>query len=242
MSYVWDIMIIAVVAVCAFLACKKGLISTLFGLLGTVVSMVLALLLKGVVGAFINDAFVAEPVRRFVLSTVSGAPCTDYESMLQNTDVLAKIKEMPEALSNLLKMLGISASDVLNTGSAATQNAKNQLIDSIAGPISATISTAIAFILLFVIFSLLCMVAAKLLTALCSILPFGKKLNKIGGGIVGACKGLIIVLILSAVVSAVSLGIQPQSDHLFSEKTIGNTVLLKEVNKINPICKAIIKR
>lgn len=235
MGFIWDILIIAILVVCTALAYRKGLIATLFGLLGVVIALVGAWSLQGPVGAMIDQQFVHKPVRQMVLGTLSDTPVLEYEDALAKIDVAQKIREMPDALQSLLESVGISSDEIIKevgSATAASAQLKNQLIDSIADPISATISTAIAFILLFVVLLILCSVAAKLISALCNLLPVGKKLNRIGGGIIGLVKGVLIVLIVTAVLWAISAGID---EGFMARDALKSTLLTREIVKINPI-------
>ncbi|MBE6638921.1 MAG: CvpA family protein [Ruminococcaceae bacterium] len=236
MQFVWDIIIIAILAVCIWLSYKKGLIKTLFDLLGTVIAFLGALAFNGVVGNWIDTTFVRTPVRNMVLSTLADTPVLKYEDALAGIDVAAKIRKMPEALKSLLESVGVSTEEIIGKVSSVTANtaeAKNQLIDSIAAPISATISTAIAFILLFVVLLVVCMVASKLLSALFNLLPVGRQLNRFGGAAFGFVEGVLIVLVVTAVIWAVS---RSAGDGLFSVDALDKTIFTKEIIKINPIC------
>ncbi len=235
MNIIWDILIVAILAVCTVLAYRKGLIATLFGLLGVVIALVGAWSFHQPVGAMLDQQFVHEPVRQTVLNTLSDTPVLNYDDALANMDVAGKIRQMPDALVSLLKTVGISSDDILRQVGNATASSvemKNQLIDRIADPISATISTAIAFVLLFVVLLLLCSVAAKLLGALCNLLPVGKRLNRIGGGVIGFIKGALIVLVITATLWAISAGID---SGFFARETLEKTLLVREIVNINPV-------
>ncbi len=236
MEFIWDIIIVAILAVCVWLSYRKGLIKTLFDLLGTVIAFMGALALNGVVGNWIDTAFVRAPVRNMVLSTLSGTPVLKYEDALAGIDVAAKIRQMPQALKSMLESVGVSTEEIISKVSslgASTADAKNQLIDSIAAPISATISTAIAFIVLFVVLLVVCMVASKLLSALFNLLPVGKQLNRIGGAVFGLIEGVLIVLVVTAAIWAITRGV---GEGFFSAEALDKTLITKEIIGINPIC------
>ena len=236
MQFIWDIMIIAILAVCVWLSYRKGLIKTLFDLLGTVIAFLGALAFNGMVGAWIDTTFVRTPVRNMVLSTLADTPVLKYEDALAGIDVAAKIRNMPAALKGLLESVGVSTEELIGkvaSVSANTAEAKNQLIDSIAAPISATISTAIAFVLLFVILLVVCMVASKLLSALFNLLPVGRQLNRFGGAAFGLIEGILIVLVVTAVIWAISRG---AGEGFFSAESVDKTLITKGIIKINPIC------
>ena len=236
MQFIWDVVIIAILAVCVWLSYRKGLIKTLFDLLGTVIAFLGALAFNGAVGAWIDTTFVRNPVRNMVLSTLADTPVLKYEDALTGIDVAAKIRSMPAALKGILDSVGVSADEIIGKVSAVSANtaeAKNQLIDSIAAPVSATISTAIAFIVLFVVLLIVCMVASKLLSALFNLLPVGRQFNRIGGGVIGLVQGMLIVLVVTAAIWAVTRGV---SEGFCSAEALDKTLITKEIIKINPIC------
>ncbi|MBR5783275.1 MAG: CvpA family protein [Clostridia bacterium] len=235
MQFIWDLIFVGIIAAFVFFAYKKGLIATIFNLLGTVIAFVGALILKDAVGAWIDTAFVRSPIRNMVLSTLTDSPVLKYEEALAEIDIAEKIHQMPEALKRLLESVGLSPESFTSGISSATSaDAKNELIDRIALPISATISTAIAFVVLFVVLLVVCFVAAKLLSALCNLLPVGKTLNRVGGGIIGFAEGVLVVLILSAVVWAICAG---ADEGFFSRTALEDTVVTKFIIENNPICK-----
>ncbi|MBQ6947598.1 MAG: CvpA family protein [Clostridia bacterium] len=236
MGIIWDIVLILIMALCVYLAYRKGLIATLFSLLGTVISLVGAWMFSAPVGVWLDQNYVHSPVRNAVLSALADTPVLQYEEALADLDVAAKLRVMPDALSAMLESVGISPAEisaVAQKTSAASLEAKNQLIDRIANPISATISTAVAFIGLFVALLLVCLLLSKLLSALCELLPLGKKFNAVGGAVFGLIKGSIIVLVVTAVLWASCLG---TTQGFFSYQTLESSLITKEIIEINPIC------
>lgn len=239
MSIIIDIVLVAILIVSALFAFKKGLIGTLFSLLGTVVAIVLSVMLSGPVSGYINQEFVNPSIKQYILGAVdSSSVGKSYEDALNSIDVAGAVERMPSELKSVLEFAGIDTSEIVEMANSVTENsnaAKDNLIDSIAAPISGTISRVIALIVLFVILSIILWVVSKLVTAVFNALPLGGMVNKVGGLIFGVLRGLIIVFAISVVFSAVSKGVDPDSGSLFSRKTIDSTVLLKAVSNINPI-------
>ena len=113
---------------------------------------------------------------------------------------------------------------------ATSAAAKEALIDSIAMPVSEAVSKAVALIGLAIIFFVLLFVITRLLDTVFSILPFGKKVNKIGGMIFGAVRALVFVMLFGAVVYGLACG-----NILLSLEELENTIILKTINQFNPI-------
>ncbi len=240
MSFIIDIIIIAIIAVSAFFAYKKGFIGTLFSLLGTVVAIVLSLMLCTPVSSFINDNFVNPTVKSYIVKAVDSSSIgQSYEQALTNgAQIVKKVKEMPQSLKNILDLAGINTEEIIaeaNKTEANAATAVDDLINKIATPISTAISRVVSLVGLFIILSIALWVVCKLITAVFNALPLGKKLNKFGGLVFGIARGLLIVFVISALFTAVSKTVNPESNNIFSNKTIENTVVLKTVNDFNPI-------
>ncbi len=234
MRVVWDLLIVAILAFCAWRGYRKGLIKTLFGLAGVLLAFVGAISLKGVVGGYIDQAFVHKPVENFVISTIAGSKVGSYETALENVDVAKEIEQMPSALRELLAVADIDPQEIIDRATKQGNSAKKELVACIADPISATISTAIAFIVLFILLSILCVVAAKFLSAVCNLLPLGKQINQIGGILAGVLKGAVVVFVLCTIVGVLSATTDRKSDGPISQKTIQSTMIFKEIVQLTP--------
>lgn len=240
MNFIIDIIIIAIIAVSGFFAYKKGFIGTLFSLVGTLVAIVLSLMLCTTISAFINDNFVNPAVKSYIVKAVDGSSIgKSYEQALTNgADIVKKVKEMPDSLKSILDLAGINTEEIIaeaNKTEANATSAVDNLINRISTPISSAISRVVSLVGLFIILSIALWVVCKLITAVFNALPLGKKLNKFGGLAFGIIRGLLIVLIISTLFTAVSKGVDPESNNIFSNKTIESTVLLKTINDFNPI-------
>lgn len=239
MNIIIDLILVAIIAVSAFFAYKKGLIGTIFTLLSTLVAIILSVTLSTPVSKFIDSTFVNKPVKNYILSVVDSSSIgKSYEQALENIDVAGKIESMPDSLKSVLELANVDVDSVINSAQSAQDNAaaaKDTLIDSIAAPISSAISKVIALVVLFAVLSVGLWVVAKLITAVLKLIPLGKSLNKFGGLAFGIVRGLIIVFVISALFSGVTKCIDPESNNIFSKKTVDSTVVLKTVSDLNPL-------
>ena len=239
MSIIIDLILAAILIVSAVFAAKKGLIGTLFSLLGTVIAIVLSIILSGPVSGFIDSEFVNPSVKQYIINAVdSSSVGKSYEEALNSIDVAAEIERMPEGLKTILELADINTDDIIAKANSVTDSsraAKDNLINSIAAPISGTISRVIALVVLFIVLNIALWVVAKLVTAVFNALPLGGSINKVGGLIFGILRGLIIVFAISVLFSAMSKGVDPNSNNIFSQKTIDSTFLLKTFSDFNPI-------
>lgn len=239
MNIIIDIILVAILVVSAFLAAKKGLIGTIFSLASTVLAIILSIALSTPVSNFVDENFVNPSVKKYIINVVDSSSIgKSYDDAVNSIDVASKIEQMPDALKKVLNTAGISVDEIVDKAENAKDDAKetkDNLINSIAKPISSTISRVISLVVLFVVLSIGLWFAAKFITALFNLIPLGKSLNKFGGLAFGVVRGLIIVFVICSLFSAVTKAIDPESNNLFSQKTIDSTIILKTGINLNPI-------
>jgi uncharacterized membrane protein required for colicin V production len=143
--------------------------------------------------------------------------------------------EMPESLRSVLESLNINVDDAMSLAEknhADSLAARQELIEDLTAPISATISKAIALIGLMLLFFLLLFVISRLLNAIFRLLPFGKGINQVGGLLLGAVRGLLLIMIFGLIAYGFACG-----NTLISQEDIDHTYLLRWIDSINPILK-----
>lgn len=232
MGILIDIIILAIIAVSAFFAHKKGFIGTIFSLLGTLVAIVLSIILCNPVSTVVDQQYVNPAVKSYIQTTVEKSL---DEVIPEGGKFEYSINNMPTTIKSLLDVAGIN----IESAEQDVANTTSELVEKIASPISSTISRVVTMIGLFIILSIALWVVCKLLTAVFNALPIGKTLNKIGGLAFGIVRGLLIVFVVSLLFVAVSKGTDPESNSIFSKKTVESTYVLKTVNNINPLAKII---
>lgn len=234
MAIILDIIVVAIIALSVFLAYKKGLIKTLFSLIGGIAAVVLAVTMSAPVADWLNEEFIGPAVRKTVLTAVNGSPLgKGYDDALNSVNVAEKIKQMPENLREFLDNLNVDIEGIVASAEQSKANsaaAKEALIDSIAMPVSETVSKAVALIGLAVIFFILLFVVTRLLDTVFRVLPFAKSANKTGGMIFGAIRALLFVMVFGAVIYGLACG-----NILLSVDDLDKTLILKWINEINPI-------
>lgn len=238
MAFIIDIIIVAIIALSVFLAYKKGMIKTLFSLVGGLVAVVLAVSLSAPVADWLNNEYVGPTVRNTVLTAVNGSAVNEsYEDALASVDVVGQLQKMPENLRTFLETLNVDVDKIVSSAEDAKTNTvamKEQLIDSIATPVSEALSTAIALIGLSILFFVLLFVVTRILDTVFRVLPMGKSLNKAGGMILGAARALLIVMLLGAAVYGLAMG-----NILFTTEELEHTLILKTINQFNPILNVL---
>ena len=234
MSFVLDIIALAIIGVSVFFAYKKGLIKTLFSVVGGIIAIVLAVAMSTPVANWLNEKYVGPSIHETVLKIVNGADLSqDYDEALKSVDVVGKLREMPESLRTALEKLHVDVEGIVASAEQSKTNSvevKEKLINSIAEPVSDVISKTVALIGLAIIFFIALLVVTHLLDAVFRILPFGKTANKTGGIIFGVIRALLILMIFGAIAYGFARG-----NVLISSEDLDKTFILKFVNAFNPI-------
>ena len=234
MAIILDILVLGIIGVSVFLAWKKGMIKTIFSLVGGIAAIVLAVSMSTPVAKWINEEYVSPSVRKTVLTAINGSDVgKSYDEALASVDVVDKLQEMPPKLRSFLEKLDVDVEAIMSSADKTKEDsvaAKEKLVNSIADPVSETVSKAIALVGLFVIFFLALLVATFLLDKVFSVLPFAKSINKSGGVIFGLIRALLLVFVLGAVAYGLASG-----NVLLSMEELNKTFLMKWINAINPI-------
>lgn len=234
MAIILDLLAVVIIAVSVFFAYKKGLIKTLFSLVGGIAAVVLAVWMSTPVAGWLNEEFIGPTIRNTVLTAVNGTSLSEgYDKALESVDVVGNLQEMPEKLRTFLENLNVDIDGIVASAEQSKANsvaAKEQLINSIADPISETVSKAVALVALAIIFFVLLFVVTRLLDTVFRVLPFGKSLNQTGGVIFGVIRAALFLMVFGAVVYGLA-----QGNVLLSTEELNETWILKYINQYNPI-------
>lgn len=234
MAIILDIIALAIMVISIVLAYKKGLIKTLFSLVGGIAAVALAVSMSAPVAGWLNERFIGPAIRSTVLTAVNGTSLGEnYDKALESVDVVGNLQEMPDSLRDFLENLNVDVDKIVASAEQSKADsvaAKEQLIDSIAQPISESVSKAAALIGLAIIFFLLLFVATRLLDTVFRVLPFGRSLNQVGGILFGVVRAALFVMLFGAVVYGLACG-----NILLSLDELDHTFLLKYINQYNPI-------
>lgn len=232
-----DLLLIAVFIVIVLLAAKKGFIRGIIGLVGNIVAAAVAFLFSSSLGSYINNNFLYQPMRQWVVNSLSPTAQGTTASIADlNFDEL--FSDMPQFFSNLLKTLGLDGGQLAEQYTAmkasGEEEAKSAVIDLMVQPMSDLCSRIIAFVIIFV----LALVAIRIIVWLLDFiveLPVLRQINKAGGIVLGVLNGLFFVFIIAGILN-MSLG------YIMKDKTSDeinqiteNTIIYKNLNAINPI-------
>lgn len=191
MSFLFDLALVAVIVLFAFIGKKRGFIKSFFSFFGSLISFFLSTLLAHPVGDFLAEKLISPALERIFVSRLSeavgGASNVDFS-------------DLSEAGRQVLSTFGISADEAASFVAAKADEVGESAVDALAAhvvaPISEAVGFALAFVLLFVIFSVVIRILVSVLNLIAK-LPFLNFSNRTLGLLVGAVEGLFIAVLLS---------------------------------------------
>ncbi|MCT4542632.1 MAG: CvpA family protein [Vallitalea sp.] len=191
-----DIIVIGIIAVCAIISYQRGLIKTLFSFASLIISVMITMYLYPYVSKFlIKNTGVYISIKNSVISLFNLNIATENVGSTGEQINFIKQLNIPEQFKHIL--ITNNNSEVYNLLNV------NNIGDYIGGLIATLIINVIAFLGVFIVVTILLKLVIGILD-LVSKLPILNQINKMGGLIIGAIKGIVIVWILCLVVSVMS--------------------------------------
>jgi len=191
MSVLFDLLLVAVIVLFAYIGKKRGFIKSFFSFFGSIISFFLSSLLAHPVGDFLSEKMISPALQNAFVNRFSDA-------VGNSTSV--DFSALPEAAKQVLSTFGITVSEaetiVLEASENMSGGAASVLAQHVVPPVANAVGFALSFVLLFVVFSVAIRVLVSVLN-LISKLPFLNFSNKTLGLLVGVVEGLFISILLS---------------------------------------------
>ena len=231
MGYVVDF-IIVVIAVCVIInAWKKGFIQSVAGLVTGVVSFIAAYAFTPVLGDFIYKSFALDTLSAGIEKTIGSLSRTDAGKF----DLSSMFSEMPDALKQIIERYSVD-SDKLGEMCAGvtegTEKTVEKLSEYIAAPIADTLSSAAAFIAIFVC-SLIVLKLVVFVIDLIFKLPVLNSTNKTLGLLFGVCEALILAVLISSVSAAVITALGSVDPVTFGAQIVEDSYIMKTLSSLD---------
>ncbi len=228
MNILLDLIILAIIAVTAFLSAKRGFVRSAVELVGFLAAVWLAFTVSTPLAEMTYDKFL-EPK---IVSSVSDEAGATAESIIDST-----WNSLPEFVKNNADSIGLSRdklsqniSQEITSGSenavkATSQNAIKPVISHLLGLLYSVIILIVAMIIV--------RLAARLLNKLFSFSVVGK-LNRILGGVFGIAKGIIIAILFCMIISLI-LSFNENGFLIFNKEIIDNSYLFSKLCLFNKV-------
>lgn len=202
MTYIVDIILVAIFAIIILISAKKGFFRSVIDFAGSMIAVILARILSASYAATAFESLVAPGARKLLAQNLGSAGTTDYSQQVENA-----LNSLPEGLNGILQIMGIDSNSILEKASEGVNfngdNLVESLMNSIVTPLGTAVLQFILFVLLAVALIFFIKVFGRLFDKIFKKLPVIKGLNKSLGAVFGVLRGLIIVVIVSMLISVV---------------------------------------
>lgn len=222
--WVLDIIVIALIAVCAVVSYRNGFLRSFVAFIGTAVAFVAAVMMSEPLAANTYDVMLEEKVAVAVEESIEEYGIEGVENVLEKTDVI--IEMLPASLANVV---GTKITDDLIEEKFLEFMEENggNISAALSGKIIEPVLTGTIQILIFCLIFIVGGMIMKLLSRLVGgvrYVPLFGSLDRMLGGVFGLIQGMLYVFVLAAVLW---LLIQITNDSLpfMPQASVGETVL-----------------
>ncbi len=232
MSIILDVILIAVFAAFVFAAVKKGFMLSLLELVAVIAALALSYQFSPVVAQAAYDGVVEESL----IETVEGQ--IDENLNISSTTKQAEVilDAMPEFMVSFASSVGVEFEEVkakISSESFSSENLATELVQKVAQPIVVGALTIVFFLLLASILLFVFKWLAQILSKLFK-LPLIGTANKILGGVLGVCKGVIVIVFICTVLDVLFAG----GDNEIA-KAVNESYVIGLLDNINPFVKSL---
>ncbi len=204
-SFVFDIILVAIILLCVFIGMKKGAMKVILSLVAFVVAAYLAYALSSPFAAFVNNKFVEPAVIRSVDSAISRTSESIEDAL-------------PDFIADNAETFGI------NLDSGSIVNATDFVQKSVS-PAVVKVVSSISMFIIFIVLAIALNFVASLLNKIIKVSFLGG-LNKLLGGIFGALTGCIILIVVCFVLKY-AVYLSGDEAKLITKAVLDNSIFFK---------------
>jgi len=234
MSFACDIILIAIALFTIYKGWAKGFVNSAMSLVKGFAAGLAAYAYTPVLGSLIKEKWIHGSLTDNIFQTLR-APALDLETDMFNLGRL--IADRQSDLVTILDRYNIPFDEFAKKYSGMTQvteDAVYQCAAEIAEPTSTLLSSALAFIVIFVG----ALIVLSLLTSLLNLvfrIPVLKTANQVLGGIFGVAEAFLLLAVFSILFSNLVTALGSVAPKLFNPDTIDNTIICKFFTEHNPL-------
>ncbi len=193
-NYAVDIIAVVILLVYAFRSAAKGFVACLFGLISTIVAVVLGFVLLNQVLAWTNGLF--------GLQNTLVKACADAFAKIKGFDIDVSSVGIQQALAD--KKLPAFLVKIIVDGLGNDSVPQGTTLAVIAGGALGRLGAKLlAFLIIFALAKLLLRVLESLLSSVINAIPLVGTLNALLGFVVGALQGLLLVCGVVALIAVI---------------------------------------
>ncbi len=235
MSFVLDLIVIAIFVSCVITGVKRGFVRSVMGIVIVVVAILGSSYLSRPLANYLHDAFIRDAVTDEVADSLG-----DLIDNVDSMDLSTLFEEKDQVFTDILERFGIDFEDLkryFENDLQGNKESEAEVSEYIAKPLSETLSQAAAFGILFVGIALVLWCVLLLVNQIVK-LPVLRGANKLLGAVFGCVTGIAFAWGISTVLCVLmpQLAVMYEEtvpatviDHTFLVKLLGNLDILKLV-------------
>ncbi len=232
MSIILDVILVVVFAAFIFAAAKKGFMLSLLELIAVIVALALAYQFSPVVAQAAYDGVVEESLIETVELQIDET--LNVSTTAKQAEVI--ITAIPDFMVSFASSVGVDVEAIKTKISSETFSAENlatELVVKVAQPIVVGALTVVFFLILAGVLLFALKFAAQLLAKVFK-LPLIKTANQALGGVLGACKGVIVIVFICTILQFIFAG----GDNEIA-KAVNESYVVGLLENINPFIKSL---
>lgn len=232
MTLAIDAILIFAAVLCIWAGARKGFVRSVMGLFSSLIAAVAAYAYTPVLSAFIRERYLTDRITDGIDETLRSL-AFDTSTDLFNLDRVAS--DLPEPFLSILTRYQIDPASIaakMRGLTGADEGAVRRVAEDIASPTATVLSSAVAFLLLFVA----ALIVLALLTALLDAifkLPVLKSANTFFGFLFGVFEAAVVASVLAIVLSVLAEALGAFDPNLFGKETVDGTVVCSFLLKYN---------
>lgn len=232
MSLAIDIILVVIFASFVLTAVKKGFILSLLEFAAVILALVLAYNFSPKVAETAYDGFVKEATIKTIETQI------EENVSLQETSTQAQLllESIPDYMVSVADFMGVSVDDIKQSVASSkltSENIATELVEKIAQPIIIGALTALSFVVLAIVLLFVLKFLAQIIAKIFKI-PVIKTVNKLLGGILGACKGFAVVLFICTVLTVFFAS----GDNELAA-AVNDSVVVNLIDNVNPLVNSL---
>lgn len=232
MSIILDVILITILAAFIFTAAKKGFMLTLLELIAVIVALALSYQFSPVVAQAAYDNILEESLVETVEAQL------DQTLNISSTTAQAEVvlEAIPDFMASFASSVGVDVEELVNamgSYSFSYENLATELVGRVAQPIAVGALTVIFFLLISAVLIFALKWIAKLLSKLFK-LPLIGTVNKVLGGVLGACKGVLVIVFVCTFLELIFANGESEISN-----AVNNSYVIGLLDNINPFIKSL---
>lgn len=249
MSAILDIAVIAILLLTIYNSWRKGLARSVIELAGYIATLFAAYAFSNPLGSWIYDTFmrpaVDGAVTDYIANSISSSSSQAVSSSVSQANINSFVSAIPDSLRGLLSQYHIGIDSVTTAASGALTQSSHavaqQVVAKIIEPIAFQLAHSIAFALIFFVGLVVVRFIARAVGGVFR-LPVLRTVDRVGGGVIGIAKGVLLVFIFATVVAVIIPLTSLQKKPPVTQANVDNTIVFKQFYNNNPVTQVLLNK